>query len=275
MLESMRFTYNGISSDDLGVFMINPNNGLYEETFLPSRKINTTKVYGRNNPYFKGVENEPLSFSLSIFIEEWRERKNLREIARWLFQDYYKPLFFESNPERIFYAIFEGSSSLIHNGCKDGYITLNVTCNSPFTYSPIKPYNFRVIDGKVNNKEYVELLNDGDLKIRPKLKITQYGTDDIKIKNNTNGQEFILKAWNEITGKGVIIGEVVEVDCANEVIISSFETIEHKYLYDSHNDIWLDFDELSEIKLTFTGNFDVELTLERVYLAEDNPIYTD
>lgn len=260
MLESLSFTYDGFSCEDMGVVMINNGNGLYKETFLPTRKINETRVNGRPNPYFNGIESEPLSFPLSIYIADWKERKNLREIARWLFKPYYKKLTFQSNPDRVFYALFEGSSDLLHNGCKDGYITLNVRCNSPFAYSNPISYQFNVI----NTLEKV-LFNEGDLLIRPKMKITQYGVDDIKIKNNANGQEFILK--------NVVIGEVVDVDCANESITSSLESVTNKYLYNDHNDVWLDFDENSNATFTFTGNFDVEMSFEYVYLAEDNVPY--
>lgn len=260
MLESLSFTYDGVSCEEMGVVMFNPRNGLYQETFLPTRKILETKVNGRPKPYFNGIESEPLSFPLSIYIEGWKERNNLRDIARWLYKPYYKPLIFESNPERVFYAIIEGNSELLHNGCKDGYITLNVRCDSPFTYSLPKIYNVNVI-----GTSDVTLHNNGDIIIRPKLKITQYGVNDIKIKNNANGQEFILK--------NTVIGEVIEVDCANEVLNSSLESIQNKYLYNDHNDVWLDFDPASVSTFTFTGDFDIEMTFEYAYLAEDSPIY--
>lgn len=267
MLESTAFTFNHIDSKDMGVFMINGGSGLYQESFLPSRKILETNVYGRKSRYFKGVEEEPLSFTLSFFIEGWRDRNNLRQIARWFYQPYYKPIWFESNPEHVYYIMFEGSPELIHNGCQDGYVTIPVRCNSPYSFS--LP---RVITESVITSKTITLLNDGDITIRPKLKITQYSTEDIKIKNEENGQEFILKAWDSQTAKGVQIGEVVEVDCANESIVSSFEETEQKYLYDDHNDVWLDFN-MGEATFTMTGSFDIEITLEFAYLQQDRPIF--
>ncbi|RKI97921.1 phage tail protein, partial [Butyricicoccus sp. 1XD8-22] len=80
MLESTAFTFNYISSMDMGVFMIQDGNGLYNEPFLPQRSILETKVYGRKSPYFKGVDEEPLSFTLSFYIEGWKDRNNLRQI---------------------------------------------------------------------------------------------------------------------------------------------------------------------------------------------------
>lgn len=261
MLESMIFTYDGISSNDLGTVMINPSSGLYQETFLPTRSINETKVNGRPKPYFKGVDIEPLSFPISLFIEGWRERKNLREIARWLFKPYYKPLFFQSSPEQIYYAMFIGNSELLHNGCRDGYITLEVRCDSPFRYSPIKSYDFKVV-----GTHSATLFNEGDILIRPNLKVIQHGTADIKIKNNANGQELIIT--------GIQDNEILEIDCANETITSSLEYL-NIYRYNNVNDVWLDFNGNSVATFTFTGNFDVKFCLEYAYLAEDNPIFFD
>lgn len=258
MLESMKFTFNYIDSEDMGVIMINNGNGLYEESFLPSRSILETKVYGRNKPYFKGVEEQPLSFTLSFYIEGWKDRNNLRQIAQWFYQPYYKPVWFESNPEQIFYIMFEGDPKLIHNGCQDGYVTLPVRCDSSYSYSIPITHTFSVV-----NEEKTILNNAGDITIRPKLKITQYGTEDISIKNEANGQELILT--------GVDIGEVVTVDCENETIVSSFEYMD-KYLFDNHNDIWLDF-EVGDVDFTFTGNFELEITLEYAYIQSDKPIF--
>lgn len=262
MQQSLSFTYDGVSSKDLGTVMINSSGGLFNETFLPSRNILEDKVNGRPKPYFKGVDIEPLSFPISLYISGWRDRNNLREIARWLFKSYYKPLIFESDPDKIYYAMFIGNSDLIHNGCKDGYITLNVRCDSPYKYSNIKTYNIQANPSGVEKT----FNNDGDVLIRPSMKITMKNAGDIKIINQANGQEFIVNNLQE--------GEVLDVDCANETITSS-EEYRGIYRYDDHNDVWLDFEECSEAKFTFIGDFDVEFKLEYAYLAEDNPIFFD
>ena len=254
MLESTSFTFNNISSTDMGVVLVNNGSGLYEEMFFPSRNIIETSISNRNAPYFKRVENSPLSFSISIWIKEWRELDNLRAIARWLFTDYYKPLYFDSNPERIFYVIFEGTSTLFHNGLKDGYITLNCRCNSPFSFSPMKTKSY-----DVNGSTSFYFYNEGDLPLRPKMKFYCRRAGTISVRNNQNGQEF------KITG--VQPNETIDVDCANEIIISSFEYI-NRYLYDSHNNIWLEIDAASSSQITLTGNFTLDWQYEYVYLYE-------
>lgn len=138
MKESTHFVYDGISSKDMGVFIGTTKTGLFEENFLPTRNIVERKIANRDKPYLQRVELDPLSFPLSFILEDWElsnDRDYVRKIARWLFQDYYKPLIFDSNPNRIFYALVEGSSSLFHNGLEDGYVEMNVRCDSPYAYS--------------------------------------------------------------------------------------------------------------------------------------------
>lgn len=262
MLQSMSFTYNGISCEDMGVVMGTTDSGLYQDLFLPSRKIIEKNIAGRNAPYFQRVDSEPLSFPITIYIENWEEENSIRRIARWLYQDYYKPLWFESNPHNIYYAMFQGNSQLMHNGCNDGYITLNVRTNSPYSFSPIKNENNPLT---INSSLTERFYNEGDLTIRPKMVITKTGSDgDISITNDQSGETFRLT--------GLRNSEVVEVDCANETLVSSHEQY-GRYLYDNHNDVWLDWvaDNNNEVTtFTFTGRFIVDFTFQYVYLNESN-----
>lgn len=135
MKQSIHFMYDGIASQDMGVHIAWNNDGLFEENFLPERKIIEKKIANREKPYFQRVEHEPLSFSLSFAITDWEHPDTLRKLARWFFQPHYKPLVFDSNPNRVFYAIFEGDSTLFHNGLKEGYVEINIRCDSPYSYS--------------------------------------------------------------------------------------------------------------------------------------------
>lgn len=135
MKQSINFMFDGIASQDMGVHIAWNDDGLFEENFLPDRKIVEKKIANREKPYFQRVEHEPLSFSLSFAIVDWENPETLRKLARWFFQPYYKPLVFDSNPNRVFYAIFEGDSSVFHNGMGEGYIELTIRCDSPYSYS--------------------------------------------------------------------------------------------------------------------------------------------
>lgn len=256
MRESLHFTFNGESSEDMGVIIASPSGGLFQESFLPTRSIVETSVRGKNKRYFKGVESEPLSFSLTIFIAEWRDRDNLRQIARWLFQDYYKPLWFDTNPERIGYAIFEGDSNLFHNGCKDGYIELNVRFDSSYKYSPVQYAEAKSLDGQL------PIYNEGDLPIKPKARIKKTVTDgDIAIINTSTSQT--------IKFTDIKLDEEIFIDFENEEIVSSLQYL-NIYRFDNHNNEWLEFtiNENGTNILEFVGDFDIEFEYELTYLAE-------
>lgn len=259
MREAINFTFDGVSSEDMGVIIASPNGGLFNETFLPTRNIIETSVANNYKPYHQRVELSPLSFSLSIFIHEWRDRQNLRQIAKWLMKDYYVPLTFETNPDRVFYAMVDGDSSLIHNGCKDGYVELNIRCNSPFTYShaqAIESTEVRVADV---SSHIISIFNSGDRTIKPKLWIT---------KRNGNGSVSIENEDTEqiMTIDNLLDGEQVYIDVENDTIVSDLEIL-NVYRYDDHNNVWLELIE-GENTLVCTGDFDIEIEYEMIYLAD-------
>lgn len=257
MREASTFIFDGESSEDMGVMIASPEVGLYEEAFFPTRTIVETKIPGKDNPYYQRVEMEPLSFPLTIFIHEWRERDNARQIARWLCQSYYKPLIFDTNLNRIYYAIFDGDSRLIHNGAKDGYITLNVRCSSPFSYSYPKSSK-----DEIRDMGEMTIYNTGDVDIKPKMWIKKVGGDgSIQIENLTTSQVIRMDNLQN--------NEEVFVDFDKEEIVSSLEYLT-VYRYDDHNNEWLILESNldGENRLKFTGDFDVQFEYEMKYLSE-------
>jgi predicted phage tail component-like protein len=131
------FSFDGISSIDMGITSINVNDGMQEEPFLATRELVEVKIPGKDKPYFQRMEEQPLEFEVSFMFNEPWDQAKIRQVARWLLQDYYKPLFFSDNINRIFYAIVDGDSKLIHNCLSQGYVTLRFRCDSPYAYSPV------------------------------------------------------------------------------------------------------------------------------------------
>jgi phage-related protein len=125
----------------------------------------------------------------------WDENK-IRQVSRWLFQDYYKPLSFSDNPDRIFYAMVDSDSSLIHNGLSEGYVTLSFRCDSPYAYSPV--YTTEIFD--LTSTTSLQLTNEGDANLYPEIWIQTTVAGDVTITNLTNGgatTEFTDLASNE------------------------------------------------------------------------------
>lgn len=136
MLEGVHFYYDGIYSVDMGLLNCRLDGGMFEESLLPSRSIVEKKVSGRHKPYFQSIELSPLEFNLTFAFEFHYDERRIREVARWLSQTYYKPFYTVDNPNRVFYCMPDGDVNLIHNGLKEGYITLKMRCDGPYSYTP-------------------------------------------------------------------------------------------------------------------------------------------
>lgn len=136
MREGVNFYYDGIYSVDMGVINCQIGGGLYNDIFLADREIYEIEVRGREEPYFQEVRRRPLSFSLTFAFVYPYDEKKIREVARWLDQDRYKPFYTEVNPEIILYCVLNSSSEHLHNGLGQGYVNIEMRCNSPYAYSP-------------------------------------------------------------------------------------------------------------------------------------------
>ncbi|MCH4825792.1 distal tail protein Dit [Planococcus halocryophilus] len=254
MRESINFSFDGIASEDMGVYIVHEGGGLFEENFLPNRSIIETKSANRNKPYFQRVESEPLEFELSFFIEQWEDRNNIRQVARWLFKDFYKPLTFESNPDRIFYAIVHSNSSLLHNGRKEGYVKLMVRCDSPYSYS-----HPTLIEDIESSYSSFSILNSGDVDIKPKMWITKTVSEgNISLTMVESDQTFKLS--------NLALNEEVFIDNEHEELISNLENL-GVYRYSNHNGEWLTF-SVDENTLLMQGDFKISIEYQSIYLAD-------
>lgn len=226
--DSLYFIYDNIKSTDMKLLNVNVNSGMMEEIFLSNKTINETKIRG-GKTYFQGIEYENLSFPLSFAFSETYDNDLIRNIARWLSPDYYKALQFSDNLNRIFYAIPVDDSKLIHAGLKEGYLTLNIRCNTYHAYSPV--YTSQIYDLSTNpTSTNIQFVNGGDLSIFPIIHIQKVGAGDISIYNQSN-------ANNVLTFTGLADNEEVTIDCENKIITSSLSGI---YRYLAHNGYYME-----------------------------------
>lgn len=133
---SLVFTYNGISSTDFDIINVSMSTGFRKETFVHDRKIEETKIRGRSKPYLRGVEREKLEFDLELAFKEKLDNEKLNNVADWLCLDYYAPMVFEEDPDRVFFCMLEGPSSVFHIN-NEGYLKLHFVCDDAYVYSPI------------------------------------------------------------------------------------------------------------------------------------------
>lgn len=230
IMESVNFNYDGKYSSDFGIYNVTLDNGLFQESFLSKRNIVETKVRGNPKPYFHSIEYEPLTFKLTFAFQDTWNDDLIRNVARWLGgQTFYKPLWFAEHPDRIFYCILSDDSNLVHNGLQQGYVTLTMRCDSPYSYSPL--FTDSEIDLSTNTASgtVIQFTNRGDIICKPEISIKVVTAGDIRIVNNTTSKEFKFT--------GLQTNENIYVDNEREYISTD---IPLTYRYTNFNNNYLE-----------------------------------
>lgn len=186
--DSLYFSYDGKLSQDFGLIHITTSNSMYTDTLVGSRDILETRINGNDTPYFNGVTTSPIEINMEIAFENDFNDEMINEVVMWLFQDKYKPLYFIDKPDKVFYCLPIGDSNIVHNGLKQGYITLTMRCNSPYAYSPI--YLSERYDLSTNIGKYqIELENRGHFELFPEISIEKIEDGHLTFTNISNGGE--------------------------------------------------------------------------------------
>lgn len=237
MKENLVFFYNGVSSNEMGLYNVSTKSGLYEESFLAERDIVEEKVRGNDKPYFMGIEREPISFTLAFAFMHPYDNQKIREVARWLDQDYYKELYFEDKPNIRWLCMPSSDPKILHNGLGQGYVELEFRCNSPYAHSEeyiTEWYDFSVSNPSTGSGMNHTMNNLGDISIYPEMWIKKVGAGDVIVENNANGIKTIFT--------GLTDGELIYVDNERQDIESDLTQYTGEYRYDSFNDNYLEFE---------------------------------
>ncbi len=202
--ESIYFKYDGINSKDEGILNVKVDSGLYEESLVSSKRVVEDKIEGRHKPYKKYIERDSLEIPVSFYFTDTWDDDKIRRVARWLDQEEYKPLIFESQPNKIYYAMVNTSIDVIHNGLKQGYLTLTFKCDTYHAFSAmhqeIHDLSSNTVDGTT-----IKFNNQGDTLLSPTVIIQKVGAGDVSIINNSDGGK-------EFKMTGLVDTEEVEVD---------------------------------------------------------------
>jgi predicted phage tail component-like protein len=195
---------------------------------MASRSIKEFSIRGRENPYLQEITREPKSFQLNFAFQDTWNDDLINEVARWLDVEFYQPLTFSESEEKVYYVMPVNDSSLIHNGLKQGYISLTMRCDSPYSYSHVKVtpwYDFSNSDVST-----VEIPNYGDKTILPEVYITKITDGDISITNLSKSQpvfEFV----------SLLDKEELYVNGENEIIETNLDNV---WRYDNFSDNYLE-----------------------------------
>lgn len=257
--ESEHFVFNGVKSTEFGIRNVNVSEGLYSESIVASKTINETFIRGRKEPYFIDIEEEPKTLELKFFFHDGFDDRLIDRVTRWLNVDYYKPLFFSADLDRVFYVLPIDGIEKIHNGLKEGYLTLNMRCNSSRAYSheiitPTYKTNEDLDFINIYEQPLLKIGNRGHFTTLPEIWIEKIDEGNITIQNRTNANK-------KFEFKNIDIDEKLYVDCKNEIIQTSKEKT---YRYDDFNDYYLELVRGENI-LTFSDNMKIRFRYRYIF----------
>ena len=233
--------YDGINSVDMKMMNVSMSASLYEEPFAAQREIKEIKIRGRNKPYFQEIEKSPLTLNLNFAFTETWDDDLMHRVKSWLLRDYYKPMIFSQDLDKIYYCVCVSEPKTLHNGLKEGYCTLEFRCDSSYAYSPVYTFQYDLSVNPVNGT-VVTINNLGNVDCLPYLQFQKIGDGssevDISIVNLSNGSiesKFTTSTDHTIL-TGIVDDETVTVDSERQSVSTDISGI---YRYDVFNGNYL------------------------------------
>ena len=205
--DKLHFNFDGVWSNEYGLINVVLGSGMYEETLVASRDLNETKVKGNSKPMLHGIEDSPLQLEMVLAFEEGYTDETVDAIIRWLFVDYYRPLYFEGKEDKVYMCMPVDSPQIAHNGLNEGYFTLTMRCDSSNVYSPIVTTDLETVIGT----KTITIENDGHFDIYPEISIKKNGIGTVTIESlDDDGEIFEVR---DLTNQ-----EDIYINSAKEII---------------------------------------------------------
>jgi len=211
--ESLYFTYDGINFyEEFGIMNIHvDNSGLYQETFLSNRNIIEQTTRYNQKPYFIEAIESPKQIQVSFAFYNGFDEDKLHAVARALKKDYYCPLIFSENPDKIYYALCIDENNLIHTGNSQGYISLQFRLNSPYVFSPVYSTVLYDLSSNEVGGTNITLTNSGDINMFFVATIQVISGGTFSIVNLSDGGK-------KMSFTGIANNEIITINTENEDI---------------------------------------------------------
>lgn len=206
-----KFTFNGISSEDMGVVLasVDPGNKVSFGLNRDILKGEKTKYRSRAN-HFGTEYAEDLEFDISIMKEEVKTSSkqnveftssDMRKINGWLTSPQFPKLFTIETCEEYFkeqiefFVIFDEIDTEYNgNLC---VVTYHATCDSPFGYTPEIVHT---LNPTITTPAQLVVTNNSDEYeeyVYPRFEITPTATGEITIENVTDGHSMTFTAYED------------------------------------------------------------------------------
>lgn len=222
------FHFAGQYSTDLGIYLVRLRTGLTSSPFLAEKELIEESIMGRDKPYLLGVRRTPLTLSLTLACEEPWTFERRRELARWLSTDSYELLYSAKEPYKWYYAQYMGGVDLSHSTAMQGYIEVQMRCDSPYAYSPI--FNTEYDLSSITVPATITFTNEGDVDVKPEIWIKKFGAGDVTIENLTYADIPTFEFMDLVDQETVFVSnedEQIETDLTD---MYRFENFNNNYL---------------------------------------------
>jgi len=231
-MTSTKFKFDGVESTTMHVDVIRMEGGLVPTPFLGSKSIVEDKIYGKDIPFFYGIEKQPLTFSVTFSMSDGYSFNSQTkfDLAKWLFKDTYKVFQTYDDLTKLYYAICTNAEELFTTIGDNGYFTATFRCNAPWAYTQVYEATH---DLSLNETTTTIVLNNQcniNQYYFPSIEFTLVGAaTGISIVNSTDANRTF--AFTNLT-----LLETVSVDNTNKYILSDVPGV---YRFGNFNKNWL------------------------------------
>ncbi|MGM0501834.1 MAG: phage tail domain-containing protein [Bacillota bacterium] len=142
MFTNLGFTFDGVHSDDMGVFIGDFNSGTQTQPTGTSQKIQEIQMPRKDVPLFQYVENEPISFSLTIMANEVISPTKMQQLLGWLIKDRYKKFQSDDYENIVYYVIVTGGINKVMLGNEPIGLELNFRTDAAHAWFELPEYQF-------------------------------------------------------------------------------------------------------------------------------------
>jgi predicted phage tail component-like protein len=157
-------TYNGIKKDYVVTLR-----GKRRPPWAPLKR-NLLEVPGKAGAYLEGTDIQPRILDIPILIntKSLKDLQTVKEdLAAWLVTDEPKELIFDDEPDRVYYAIVDGTLA-IDEIVRVGVGIINFICPDPYKYGPVEKLTPVLTDSDTP----IVLHNSGTVDTPPKFDVT-------------------------------------------------------------------------------------------------------
>jgi len=211
---STSFTYDGITSASMGIYLVKKDSDMFPVPYFPSRTIQEDYPSRATAPYFYRTQLEPQSFTLTFApISGQFTSTILYNVAKWLFKGTHRPFIPDDNTNKIYYCLAVSKTDFITNGLNEGYIDVEFRCKHPYAF---KPTVTEVYDYRVTLPSSVVLTNNSNVfdYYYPEVTFTlPSGVTSLTLTNVTDGNR-------ATTFTGLNAGETIYMNNEKKQIIS-------------------------------------------------------